>query len=268
VSVSSDITWDSEQISFCVLHFGGHALNGSVRTFLGPDSYQSMKNEIATTFEKGDFADIVRQMDNHFGMHNYSIENLFRDQQRIILNLLITKTSEDFENNYRLMYEQNRILMGYLHQMGIPVKKAFLAAAEFILNSDLKKAFHEQFIDEIHVQNIISEINKWHIPFDTVEIEFDIRGRLEILMQALYQVPSDPTLLKEIQKRIELCKLLPLEVNYWLIQNLYYKIAKTIYHELASRASAGDKEAQQWVGTFKYIGEMLFFSIPSIFTNG
>ncbi|MFH1025514.1 MAG: DUF3536 domain-containing protein, partial [Nitrospirota bacterium] len=55
ISVSSNITEESEQISFCILHFGGHALNGGVRTFLGDEAYSAMKEEIITTFEKGAF---------------------------------------------------------------------------------------------------------------------------------------------------------------------------------------------------------------------
>lgn len=264
ISVSSKITEESERISFCVLHFGGHALNGGVRTFLGQEAYQSMKNEIMLTFEKGDFADIVRLMNHHFGMHNYSITDLFRDEQRNIVNSLITKTLEDFENAYRQMYENNRILMGFLQETGMPVKKAFLSAAEVTLNVDIKRAFTEEVLDADRIQSLIKDIRRWNISLDSVDIEFAARRRLEERMEKLYTNPQDSDLLQEILKRLELIKLLPIEMNFWQIQNIYYKIARTTYCEILKRANSGDENAMKWVNSFKYLGEMLFFNISSV----
>ncbi|MBE0425729.1 MAG: DUF3536 domain-containing protein [Nitrospirae bacterium] len=264
VSVSSNITGESELTSFCVMHFGGHALNGGVRTFIGPEAYQSMKEEIIATFEKGAFADIVRLMDAHFGTHSYSLINLFKDQQRNILNFLISKTLEEFEDIYRRMYENNRILMGFLQDIGMPVKKAFYSAAEFILNIDIKKAFQDEVIDVERVQNIIIEMKKWKVPLDSVEIEFMVRGRVKKLMDNLYQNPSDINLLFDIQKMLELIKSLPIEINYWQSQNVYYKIVKASYRDFLFKSRQGDENAKIWVATFKYLGEMLFFNISSV----
>jgi len=264
ISVSSKITEESELISFCVLHFGGHALNGGVRTFLGPDAYQSMKKEIISTFEKGDFADIVRLMDHHFGMHNYSLTNLFRDEQRNIINSLILKTLEDFENAYRQMYENNRILMSFLKETGVPLKKAFFAVAEVTLNFDLKKTFMEEILDADRIQNLISDIKKWDISLDSVDIEFAARRKLEERMDALYANPNDSDLLQEILKRLELIRLLPIEMNFWHTQNIYYKIINAAYYEILLKAKSGDENAMRWIDGFKYLGEMLFFNISSV----
>jgi alpha-amylase/alpha-mannosidase (GH57 family) len=264
ISVFSKITEESERISFCVLHFGGHALNGGVRSFLGHEAYQSMKDEIISTFEIGAFANIVRLIDNHFGMHNYSLINLFRDQQRNILNFLISKTLEDFEDTYRNLYENNRILMGFLRETGMPVKKAFYSAAEVTLNSDIKKAFLEEVTDVGRIQNLFNDMKRWDVLLDSIDIEFIVRRKLEGLMEKLYTNPSDLVLLLEIQKVLELLKLLPIEINYWQTRNIYYKMAKTTYREFLLKTRAGNEDAVRWVDTFKYLGEMLFFNISSV----
>lgn len=264
ISVSSNITEESEQISFCILHFGGHALNGGFRTFLGNEAYNAMKQEIITTFEKGAFADIVRLMDNHFGTHNYSLLNLFRDQQRIVLNLLISKTLESFEETYRRLYENNRILMGFLKKMGMPVKQAFLSAAEFILNTDLKKAFMDELLDVNNIQNIFNEMKKWDLKYDTIDIEFSVRRSLEEQMETFRSNPFDLNVLLDIQQRLEVLKLLPFEINYWQAQNNYYKIAKTAYQEISRKADSGSDDAKRWVNAFRYLGEMLFFNLGSV----
>jgi hypothetical protein len=259
ISVVSKVTRESETISFCVLHLGNHALNGGVRTFLGHEAYKSMKYEIITAFERGEFADIVRMMDKHFGMHTYSLIHLFRDEQRKVLNLLISKTIEDFVESYRAIYDNNRILMGFLQETGMPVPKAFRTAAEFTLNFGIKRAFSEENIDADRVRNLISEIKKWNVSFDSLDIEFIVRHRLEKMMEKLYANPSDFTQLQNIQKVLELLKLMPVEINYWQVQNIYYRMAKKVYSEFLVKAKAGDEDAARWIETFKYLGQMLFF---------
>jgi alpha-amylase/alpha-mannosidase (GH57 family) len=264
IAVSSAITGRTETISFCVLHFGGHALNGGVRTFVGAGEYDSMKNEVISTFEKGAFADIVRLMDQYFGMHNYSLVDLFRDQQRVILSSLIGQTLDRFQNTYRQIYESNRILMGFLKETGMPVKKAFCWAAEFTLNLDLKTVFMEETIDADRVQDLLAEIKKWEVDIDTVEVEFAVRRKMEELMERLSANPSDLALIGEIQTRLELAKLLPLEINYWQTQNLYYKIAKRAAHDIALKAGPHDESSLRWLNAFKYPGALLSFNLSSL----
>jgi alpha-amylase/alpha-mannosidase (GH57 family) len=267
VSVSAEITHESDILSFCILHFGGHALNGGVRTFLGPDAYHSMKTEIMATFERGDFADIVRLMDKHFGMHNYSLANLFRDQQRIILDSLISKTTDNFEQAYRQLYENNRILMGFLSEAGMPVKKAFIAAAELILNADVEKAFLEEPIDVKKIQGLLSEMNKWNIPLYSIDIEYKVRKKLEECMRQWQKNHADVRALIDIQSRLELYRLLPIEINYWQTQNMYYQIAKTHYAEILQKGTFHDEEKRQWINALKYVGDMLFFNTSSVLNN-
>ena len=148
IGIVSEVTRESQTVSFCVLHLGGHVFNGGLQTFLQDDTYQSTKGEITTAFEKGDFAAVIRLMDTHFGTHSYSLLNLFRDEQRRIINLVISEKMEEFEHAYRIMYENNNVLALFLQEAALPVPKIFLTTAEFILDFDTKKAFSEERVDE------------------------------------------------------------------------------------------------------------------------
>lgn len=267
IRITSAITCKSEHISFSVLHFGDHSINGGVRNFLGDDAYQSMKHEIITAFESGDFADIIRLMDTHFGMHIYSLIDLFRDEQRKILGILIGKTLEEFESSYRQIYDNNRILMGFLQEAGIPIPKAFYTVAAFTLGLDLKKSFEGE-IDTLKIQYIVDEIKKWKISIDFTDIEFTARHGIERLMDALYKNPSDVLLLHEVRKAIDALNSMPFEINLWYVQNIYYKLAKTVYKEYRVKAKFGDTDAAAWTDEFKNIGQGLFFNIGAVLPEG
>ena len=265
VLVSSDITWDSESVCFSVLHLGDHAINGGVCAFLGESLYQSMKKEMIKVFEKGAFADIIRLMDKHFGMHNYSLVHMFRDQQRRIVNLIISETIKGFVDTYSSMYNANRILMGFLKEdAGVPVPKAFCAAAELTINAEIKEALSGDRIDVDRLQQLFGELSRWNVATGSMDIEFAARHRLESMMEELYARPSDPDCMTNIRQLLETMRMLPGEVNYWQMQNIYYKMAKSSYKEFLSRSQQGDKEAQRWTAGFEYLGELLHFNVPSI----
>lgn len=265
VLVTSKITSETEIISFSVLYLGNHSVNGGVRTFLGDEQYSEMKSEITTAFEKGAFADIVRHMDKHFGMHNYSLADMFRDQQRKILRLLIGKTTEEFSETYRNLFESNRIMMSLIRDTGMPVPKAFITAADFTLNRDIREAFLEDAINVHKISDILKEMRGWGITVELVDLEFVVRRRVEKMMESVYREGQELSLLLMLQSIIELARSLPVEMNYWQTQNTWYKIAVKLYRNVLAREVAGEKEAGQWAEAFRKLGEMLFFDISALF---
>ncbi|MDP2106053.1 MAG: DUF3536 domain-containing protein, partial [Desulfobulbaceae bacterium] len=114
IEVRSKLLWQTRWASFCVLHFGDHSINGGVRPYRGSEAYLEMKNEIISSFELGDYTQVIRSMDAHFGTHTYSLLDLFRDEQHNILEILTAQTVGGYIDHYREMYGRNRALMQFL----------------------------------------------------------------------------------------------------------------------------------------------------------
>ncbi len=264
VLVASRITGDSERISFALLHLGGHAFNGGAREYLGEEGFQSMRTEITAAFERADFAEVFRLMDHHFGMHNYSFTSLFRDRQHAVMNLLLKDTYDKYELVYRDLFEGERILMSFFREAGMAVPNVFRAAAEFILNLDLRKAFSQEILDGNNIRGLVKEIEKWGLGYDTVQIETIIRNRLKEQMLLLQANPSDIALIDAVKASTELSRLLPVEVNLWEVQNIYYSMARSVYQDIAREASGNRLEAVEWVKAFVELGEKLGFDTGSI----
>jgi hypothetical protein len=263
--ITSVITGESGKLSFTVLHLGDHDFNCGVRRFVGNKAYREMTEELHGAFERGAFADVVRLLDTHFGTHSYSLKDLFRDEQRTVLETLLAETLESFEASYRRMFADNRILMGFLKEAGIPIPRAFHTAAEFILNLDLKRQILTEFDSEV-IEHILGEVETWSVSLDKTDLEFVLRGSLDARMHILYDKASNIEALEEMDKAIETALALPIRHNLWLPQNLYYRIAKTIYNDFARRA-AEDKAAALWVKHFKALGEKLNFNLAAVLSE-
>ena len=263
IFIRSSITRKADRISFCNLYFGGHALNCAVRSFLDEEAYLTMKQEVVTAFNEGDFAAIIRLMDTHFGMHNYTLKDLFRDEQRHILRLIITGTLQEFEDKYITLYENSKSLMGFIRETGMPVPRHFMTTAETALNLKLQRMFFSETIDVGILTEDVNEIRSWNIGIDNVAFEFIIRRRLEGTMAALLEEPENGRHLTEVLLLVEAIASLPVVVNFWQIQNMYW----TMLQSHASELSLSDQDSNgrsSWSEALRNLGHLLFFNVPAV----
>jgi alpha-amylase/alpha-mannosidase (GH57 family) len=266
VSIASDITVESETVSFCVLHLGEHALNCGVCAFPGEEAHNAMKHAMRSAFEKGDFAEILRGLDRYFGPRTYSIKDLFRDDQRIILRRIMSEVLEHFENTYRNIYENSRGLMGLLQETGMPVPRGFSSAAEFVLNLDLKRAFWAKEVNADVVRGIMFNVRRWQTPLDAVDVEYTLRRRVNALMKTVRENPLRTDELATLINMLEILHTVPIEPNLWQAQNNYHKIAAAFYHDMREKSSAGHAAAAEWITLFQDLGRLLFFDTNTALT--
>lgn len=262
VFIRSSITRKADRISFCTLYFGGHALNCGVRPFLGEDQYQSMKQEVAAAFNETDFAAIIRLMDTHFGMHTYSLKALFRDEQRHILQIIISGTLQEFEDKFTSLYENSRSLMGFLRETGMPVPHRFMTTAETALNLQMKKLFAMEKIEITRLTEIVSEISDWDIAVDKVALEFIIRNRLEGAMADFSKNPENSEQLDELILLVEAIAALPIDVNLWLAQNMYWSLLHCRIAGFGLKETADESGSSRFKKLFR-LGELLYFNMQS-----
>ncbi len=261
--IRSSITRKADRISFCTLYFGGHALNCGVRYFLGEDVYLTMKEELVTAFKEGDFAAVIRLIDTHFGTHSYSIKDLFRDEQRHILNLIIAGTLQDFEEKFITLYENSKSLMRYLRETGMPVPNYFMTTAETALNLSLQKMFTSETVDADRLKEDVDEIKNWNVVVDSVALEFIIRRRVEGAMTALRDVPDSSPLMDEVLHLIQSLAALPIDVNLWQTQNIYWDMVQS---HTADILSDTDRVIDRisWSEEVGHLGQLLYFNIPAV----
>lgn len=268
VAITSDITNESDKLTYCVLYFGDHAFNGGVRTFRGDEAFESLRDGVVASFRSGDLAGAVRLMDRHFGANSYSLRDLFWDEQRKILDQVTRAAVEEHQQAYVRMYRDIRGLMIFLDDSGAPLPKPFVAAAELSLNFELRKEFSEAEVSVEKVKALSDDIRRWHVPLSAVDLEFLVRHRVEDMMRRLLGDPSDEKLIGEITKIVELLQQLAVDVNYWQIQNDFYRAARMAYLDFLRSARSGDAAAGSWVDAFRRLGQTIWFNVEAVLPDG
>ncbi|MDY6864067.1 MAG: DUF3536 domain-containing protein, partial [Thermodesulfobacteriota bacterium] len=257
VHILSKITREEKSISFAVLHMGDHNLNGGIGDFMDEKAFSTMKGEAKETFNKGDIPELIRIMDKHFGNNTYSLRHLFKDEKRKVLHQILLSTLEDIKVSFRLIYENNYTIMNFLHEAKMPFPKPLVASAEFILNTDLKEVIEGEKIDLERLERLIDRVNKWGITIDRPMLSLEASKMIGILMENFMLNSDNVKIIEDIEHTIGILRLLPLDLDLWNSQNIYFKIWQSIYEDMKGNADNGDEDAKGWLSAFSRLGVQL-----------
>ncbi|MBI5055616.1 MAG: DUF3536 domain-containing protein [Nitrospirae bacterium] len=260
-NISSDVTWDEMTISFAVLHLGDHNINAGVKEFSRAEDFAVMQAEITEAFEKGDIPELIRHMDKHFDGNIFSLWHLFRDEQKKVLDQVLHQTYEGVEASYRHIYEDNSTIMNFYQSLLHRIPRPFLSAAEYIINTDMKRIFEKEDLNIDELKKLMDEIKRWSIPLDTTTIGFVASSWITSVMERLSQQHEDVSLFEKIDTALELLKPLSLPLNLWKAQNIYFSIGRNHLDKMKEWAAKGDSLGRKWVEGFSKLGYYLHVKI-------
>ncbi|HEV2618067.1 MAG TPA: DUF3536 domain-containing protein [Candidatus Acidoferrales bacterium] len=255
--ISSDITTESEDVSFGVVHLGDHNITGGVREFAGEEAYQATTLQITQAFERGDFAQLVRVVDKEYGSGSYTLKFLFRDEQRKIVGQILDSALEEAEHVYRQLYENRAPLMRFINALGMPPVRRFQVAAEFTLNSDLLKTIESGNLKIQEMKTLLEEAQRTGVPLDATTLEFALRKKLEALAAELRANPQDVELLETLDAAVGVAKASPFPVRFWTVQNIYFDILKDVYPQIRDKKIQPPIDHEKWLGLFRSLGDKL-----------
>jgi alpha-amylase/alpha-mannosidase (GH57 family) len=256
VKVTFAVTGNADVISYGVLYTGEHNLNCGVRFFEGQESYEAFVREAKTTFERADFSETMRILDRHFGETHYSLKNLFRDEQFKVLNQILAQTRDEIYNTYRTLTDRYAPLTRFLNTMHAPPLNSLAPAAEFVLNTDLQRLFSNGHPDAERLKSLVQEAQITNIPLEKDALAFTAKKHFERLSDELAKAPEDLEVLQRISDSAALLSALPLSMNLWKPQNVYFQLLHGVLPDMKGR---GDEKSKVWIERFVALGDKLGF---------
>lgn len=258
IKVSFVVTKASDILTYGVLYMGEHHLNCGVRFSQGPEEYAALLHETKDAFERADFPELIRVMDKHFGKANYSLKNLFRDEQSKVLNQILATTRDEIHNTYRLLTDRYAPLTRFLNDIHAPPLVPLVPATEFVINAELRKQFENGHLDAERVKSLIVEAQATKAVLEKSVLAFTVKKHLDRLSDELFKSPEDLDLLQRLAHSTALLPLLPFEVNLWKPQNIYDQLQSGIFAEIKKRA---DEKSRTWTEKFEALGGQLGFHV-------
>ena len=261
IKISSTITGETARLSFGVLHLGDHNISGGVRDFENLATYSALAEEITELFLRADIPGVIRLVDRNFGQETYSLKLLFGDEQRRILSMVLNSSLADATAAYHQIYEHHAPLMRFLASMGTAVPREFQIAAEFAINTELRRLIEADSLDLPRISALRREASRSGVSLDSPGLGYALTRSIERLSEAFRKNPEELSLLAQLDGAVGLAHSLPFEVDIWKAQNVYYDLLQQIYAEFEEEATQGYADARQWVTAFTSLGKKLSFRL-------
>jgi len=282
-TIRSTISWESDRICYAALHLGDHNVAAGVKMLGGGESYRQMCEEVIKAYQRGDVTDVIRLIDRHFGANTFSLRSLFRDERRRILEHILEAPINEADMAYLEVYSENATAMRFLADLGLPIPRAFMVAAERALNHQLEQAFEFEYthnnglyngngrnnhngngkptVDAVLIERLLDEAKVWGVKLDETTLAHTLRQRLERLGQQFDMEQASLRLLDTLCSAVEMTRKLPFEVNLWKVQNIYYSYRSGWLVEMREHRErlSGDERRQTelWIERFVQLGRLL-----------
>ena len=263
---TSKTTAERTRQIFAVLHFGDHNVTGGVGIDTGQARFADLQKSLSTAFERADIPELIRSIDKAFGGNTYTLQSLFRDEQRRVLREVLESTVEESETSFRRLYQQHAPLMRFLGTLKIPLPMVFQSTAGTALNGMLRRALSEKggpIIDVERMKSILEEARSSGVVLDTTAHEYALRLRIEREADEFLKSPKS---IYRIEALIASCSLqgfAPFHVYMSPAQTRAYQVMQGYYGNMKKRALTGEAVAVQWVLLFEQLAKLLRLKLPS-----
>ena len=254
VNVTSQITRESEEMIYGVLHFGDHNLAAGVGPARRGRRYPDIIERVFSPFEQGDLPSTLRELDSCFPARRYTLASLFRDERRRIVNQIIKSTVDDVAAQFRSAYEARIPLLRFLAAVGVPIPDELTSAARTVLNNDLAQRLSDPDLDVGLVSRLLEDAAQIGVTLDREGLGFELAHTIETSLTELEAAPGDIALLERAAALVDLARSAPLDVDLTASQNIFYRLRVATFDEMRSRTSG---RARRWESGFRELGALL-----------
>ena len=232
-NVYSNITLDDDYYGCAALWLSDHNVSCGIMSNMKDETFNQMKTEILSCFEKGQINEIIVLISKYFDQHIYSLKDMFKDDQEHILNYILASRLKKAKELYEIVYRDNSAMLRFMKEIRIPSPKPLRSAAEIVLNTELEQLFSEEKPNFEKLHSTLAEIKKLSVKLDSNLIAYKASEKVTEEFTKLLAAPENIETIKWINQLLQVIAELPMKLNLWQSQNIAFKIAENQYKNLA-----------------------------------
>ena len=255
--VTSHITHEADDFTFTALHFENHNLTGGVRAYLPDEEYAALVQDLSDAFDRSDMAETVRQLDANFPDGLYTLNQLFRDEQLKILEIILADERQEAEALNGGIYDRNVALLRVLSAQGLPPPDVLRFAAQTALAARLRRAIAAEPPNADEVRQLLREVALAGVAIDTAALAYQMGQRLNAIADAFRATPTNADQLRTFITATEVAEALPGAVDQWHAQNVFYDFLQHDAQDVLVQAEQGSEAALDWWEQFTHLGDLL-----------
>ncbi len=216
-------TRNQAEARFVVLHFGGLDFHAVLSQTIEPEAFDRFREELFRTYRSGSLADVTGLVARDFPGRVHRLDDLFRDEQRRIIGILLGDRFADYRRSFERLADQDEELLNRLGQLSYPIPKPMHAAASTYLDGHLRDEIERLVNGEAGsleaIERLCERGRAWGYQPERDLLE---KTLAESLVQTLAEIDPGADLAgitARAEQLLGAAALLGLEPDIWQVQN-------------------------------------------------
>lgn len=233
IEIQSKITLQKSNVMFALVQYSGGDFHCAIKEFSAESDYIGIQKELFRVFMLNPLTEIIRSLDEYFGKEYFTLKDIFIEERRKILEIMLKGKMNKFAQTYQEMYNEGKSSIYHMQSLGLSIPDEFKISAGYTLSRQFNDLIvHSSgFLDN----NIIQQAIDINYETKRIGINIDKKPTNQIFSQKITQNISRLAQSLEIQQAEAILEIfeniekLELEVDIAEAQNIYFT---KIYHEI------------------------------------
>lgn len=233
IEVLSKVTLKKSDLMFVLMKYQGGDFHCAIREFESETEYTKLQKELVRTFMLNPLTEIIRAIDEYFGAEYFTLKDIFIEERRKILEIMLKGRMDKFAQTYNELYNEGKDSIYQMQSLGLSIPDEFKLAAGYTLAQQFNKLIKDSksYLDPQVIQQA-ADIN---LEAKNIGIEIDKRPSSEFFSHKLLQNINRLANSIEIHQAeatleiFDFIEKLDLKVEIKEAQNIYFS---RIFHEV------------------------------------
>lgn len=233
IEIQSRITLSKHNMMFALMQYSGGDFHCAIKEYSDDTEFNRIRVSLIKTFMMNPLTEIIRALDEYFGKEYFTLKDIFIEERRKILQVLLKGKLEKFAATYQDMYDEGKGSIYHLQTLGLKIPDEFKISAGYALSRKFNDIVVHSggFLEEDGIQQAM-DVN---FEAKRMEICLDKSPSNKIFSKKILQNINRLVHSFEIQQADVVLELfdniekLELQVDIAESQNIYYT---KIYHRI------------------------------------
>lgn len=244
IEIQSRITLQKSNLMFALIQYSGGDFHCAIKEYSDDNEFNRIKANLIKIFLSDPLTEIIRAIDEYFGKEYFTLKDIFIEERRKILQILLKGKLERFSQIYQDMYNEGKGSIYHLQGLGLNIPDEFKLSAGYALGHKFNDlvAHSGGFMEE----DLIQQAKDINFEAKKIGIKLDKTNSNNIFSRKVLQNINRLVHSFEIQQADVVLELfdniekLELEVDISEAQNIYYS---KIYHRIGDILQGDIKRA-------------------------
>lgn len=134
IEIQSKITLQKSNVMFALMQYAGGDFHCTIKEYSDDAEFNRIKNDLIKIYTINTLTEIIRALDEYFGKEYFTLKDIFIEERRKILQILLKGKLEKFSQTYQEMYDEGKGSIYHLQGLGLSIPDEFKISAEYALS--------------------------------------------------------------------------------------------------------------------------------------